>query len=287
MAPALSHLTRWGALLVLAALVLPARGLALEAGNPRLESGFRQMYELRFGQARADFSAYQQLHPGDPLAQAAQAATYLYQEFARQKVFTFAFFLDDKTLLHGIPGLPDQELCGPFLRLDAGARHMAEAVLQSNPRDPRALFALTMADGMMADYDALVAKEQISSLRMIRRAREDSSRLLAVEPHDADAYVAIGAENYIQGCLPGYKRAILWFGGMAGSRAEGMSQLRKAAADGHYLKPLAQVLLALASLREHQPEQAENLFLQLSGEFPHNALFAEERSTAEKMAGRQ
>ena len=36
--------------------------------------------------------------------------------------------------------------------------------------------------------------------------------------HAQDAYVALGTSNYVIGCLPGYKRAFLWFGGIHGDR---------------------------------------------------------------------
>jgi predicted Zn-dependent protease len=68
----------------------------------------------------------------------------------------------------------------------------------------------------------------------------------------------------------------VWFGGVHGDRAGGMDQLRVAADRGHYLKPFAQLLLALAALREKQPDLARNELNQLVLEFPDNALFARE-----------
>jgi hypothetical protein len=254
------------------------------AYSARLDAGFHELYDLHFDLARNDFSAYQAAHPGDPLGEAAQAASYLYEEFQLKGVFTSSFFLDDKRFLGGISGKPDQPLCDKFLALNARARQLAQASLKSNPRDARSLLALTISDGMKADYEDLIAKSQLASLRSMRQAEADAARLLAVEPGAADAYVAIGAANYILGSLPAYKRVILWFGGIHGERTRGMDQLQQAALHGHYLKPLAEVLLALASLREHQPEEARNLFLQLSRDFPQNPVFAREFATAQKMA---
>jgi hypothetical protein len=267
----------------------PARSQAPQvtmrsAFSAQLDAGFKELYELHFDLARNDFSAYQNAHPGDSLGEAAQAASYLYEEFQRKGVFTSSFFLDDKTFLGGIPGKPDQPLCDKFLELNSRAHQMAQANLKSNPRDAESLLALTISDGMKADYEDLVAKSQLASIRSMRQAEADAARLLAIQPAAADAYVAIGAGNYILGCLPAYKRVILWFGGIRGDRARGMDQLRQAALHGHYLKPLAQVLLALASLREHQPVTARNLLLQLSRDFPQNPVFAQELATAQKMA---
>jgi predicted Zn-dependent protease len=88
--------------------------------------------------------------------------------------------------------------------------------------------------------------------------------------------LALGAGNYIIGCLPGYKRAFLWFGGIHGDRNAGMDQLRIAADRGDYLRPFARLLLALAALREKQPEVARMQLQQLATQFPDNPLFARE-----------
>jgi hypothetical protein len=99
---------------------------------------------------------------------------------------------------------------------------------------------------------------------------------LRVDPDNGDAYVALGAANYIIGCLPGYKRFVLWFGGIQGNRAIGMRQLQIAASRGRYLQPLAKVMLALAAERERQPDLARKLFAELNREFPANAVFQNE-----------
>jgi hypothetical protein len=251
---------------------------------PQLDAGFHELYELHFDVARKDFSAYQKENPADPVGEAAEAASYLYEEFDREGVFTSEYFLDDKRFLGGIPGKPDKPLCDKFLELNSHAREMAEKILKSSPRDANGLLALTLSDGMAADYDEVIAKRELASLRSVRDAEADAARLLAIAAGADDADVAIGAANYILGSLPAYKRVILWFGGIHGDRARGMNQLQQATLHGHYLKPLAEILLALASLREHQPEEARNLFLQLSRDFPQNPVFARELATAQKMA---
>lgn len=265
-------------------LKMRAAPTAFVPSQPQLDSGFREMYSLKFDRARSNFAAYETAHPDDPVGVAAQAASYLYEEFHRKGVFTSAFFLDDKKFLNGIPDQPDKPLCDKFIELDTRARQSARQILKSNPGDANALLALTLADGMMADYDEIIAKRQFASLHDMRNAEADAARLLAVDPRAADAEVAIGAANYVLGSLPSYKRAFLWLGGIHGDRVRGMNQLEEAALHGHYLKPLAEVLLALASLREHHPAEARNLFLQLSRDFPQNPVFSSELATAERMA---
>jgi len=56
------------------------------------------------------------------------------------------------------------------------------------------------------------------------------------------------------------------------------------AARGHYLRPFAKILLALAALREKKPELARIQLNELVAEFPENPLFASELSKLERSA---
>jgi len=256
-------------------------------GESQLETAFRRMYELRFDEARSEIFAYRRTHPDDPLGAAAEAASYLFEEFDHQGVLTSAFFLDDERFLGGIQGEPDPRLSTAFLTANESARTMARKRLKSNPDDPDGLFVLTIADGMQGDFEAIIRKRQLAALSLIRSAEKTATRLLAVRADAQDAYVALGAANYIIGCQPAYKRFLLWFGGVRGDRQRGMEQLQLAAEGGHYLRPLAQALLALAAEREGQFDLARRLFTDLSREFPANPVFARELALVEKGGARK
>jgi hypothetical protein len=241
-----------------------------------VDAGFRDLYELRFDAARAKFSSYQTMRPGDPLGKAAEAASYLYQQFNDKGVLTSAFFLNDAKFLGGVDGTASDNHNGAFLAANSAARDAALLLLKSNPRDARGLLILTMADGMESNYDALIEKKQVAGLGLMRKAESEAKTLLAIDPNALDAYVALGMSNYVIGCLPGYKRAFLWFGGIHGDRTQGMEQLRLAADHGHYLQPFAKIMLALTYEREHQNALALPLLADLTVEFPDNPIFARE-----------
>jgi hypothetical protein len=255
-------------------------GLADE--KPQIETAFRRMYELRFEEARAEVSAYRRAQPDDPIAAVAEAASYLFEEFDREGVLTSEFFLDDDRFLGGADGTPDPGRRAAFLEANNRAREMARKRMESNAEDPAGLFALTLADGMQGDFEAVIEKHQLSALGFIRRADREAGRLLAVRADALDAYVALGAANYIIGCLPAYKRFFLWFGGVRGDRQRGMEQLQMTAERGHYLRPFAKVMLALAAERENQVDRARTLFEELAQEFPANPAFARESALAQK-----
>jgi hypothetical protein len=253
-------------------------GVSIEAdpSDGILEAGFRQLYELNFQGAREQFLSYQKLKPADPLGKAAEAASYLYEEFNAKGVFTSEFFLNDNKLLNGVEGKASANRNDKFLETNHDAREMAKQWLQSRPNDPHGLLVLTLTDGMESDYQGIIEKKQLAALSLMRQAEREANTLLAIDPDAQDAYVALGASNYIIGCMPSFKRAFLWFGGVHGDRMRGMQQMQMAADNGHYLQPFAKILLALACEREHQMDRARKLLTDLAAEFPANPLYAHE-----------
>jgi hypothetical protein len=243
---------------------------------PELDAGFHLLYELKFREARTHFEVWQKSHPEDPLGSAAEAAAYLFEECYRQGVLTSEFFLDDKRFLGKIPLKPDPELRAGFFTADQQAQDLAQLRLKTNPDDPNALFAMTLSLGMEANYASLIDKHQLDSLKKVRAADVYAKKLLVVAPDAADAYLGLGMANYFIGSLPGTKKFFLGFAGIHGDKKAGIQQLEIAAEHGHYLRPFAKILLALAALREKQVEVARIQLKQLVAEFPENPLFASE-----------
>jgi len=243
---------------------------------PEIETGFHLLYELRFPEARAQFASWEKSHPEDPLGSVSEAAGYLFEEFYQQGVLTSDFFLNDRRLLDGIEGKPDAKRKAAFNEAVGRARDVARRRLRANASDADALFALTLATGMQADYAGILERRHTEGIRLIHESESLAKQLIVLRPDAADAYLALGAANYIIGCLPAHQRFFLWFGGIHGDRVAGMQQLRIAAKRGHYLRPYAKILLALAALREKQENVARAQLTDLTREFPANPLFARE-----------
>jgi hypothetical protein len=262
----------------------PAQGPVMEADPSAeyLEKGFQRLYELNFDAARVEFFSYQKSRPDDPLGKAAEAASYLFEQFNARGVLTSEFFLSDAKFLGGVEGAAAQNQNAAFMTANNKAREMAKTRLKSNPRDIHGLLAITIADGMESDYDALIIKKQLDGLKMMKQAEAEANILLTIDPSQQDANVALGMSNYVIGCLPGYKRAFVWFGGVHGDRTKGMLLMAQAADRGHYLQPFAKVMLALAYEREHQMDKAHDLLAQLAVEYPSNPVFARELTLCAK-----
>jgi hypothetical protein len=244
--------------------------------KPQIESGFDLLYRLKFNDARGQFRIWQQTNPVDPLGYVATAASYLFEEFYGQHVLTSEYFLNNDRLLGGIQGKADEGRKLSFNTTNRKGRELALELLNRNPQDSEALFALTISAGMQADFAAILERRQLESLSLIKEAQNYAKRLLALQPDEADAWLSLGAANYILGSLPAYKRLFLWFERMHGNKDLGIEQLQKAAEKGHYLKPFAEIFLALAAMRENRIELARKCLNDLAAHFPENPLFHEE-----------
>jgi hypothetical protein len=247
---------------------------------PELAAGFRLLYQQDFSGAREKFNGWASQHPEEPFGPVAVAASYLFEEFNRQGVLTSDFFLDDKKFLKGIEGKPDAARMRGFQGAIAKARSLANARRKKTPNDPEALYALTLAAGMQSDAASILEKKDLEALKRLKEANEYAKKLLAQQPDANDAYVALGAANYIIGSLTKAERMLLWFGGIHGDKKLGMEQLQKTVNGGRYLQPFAKILLALSARREKQNALAQKLLRELSEEFPENPSFAAEYAKA-------
>jgi hypothetical protein len=263
----------------------PTQTIAADPVPELLDDGFRQLYSLEFKNARQEFASYEKARPNDPMGKAAEAASYLFEELNDKDVLSSEFFLNDEKFLKGLGGDPSKNANPEFLSANRDAREMAKEQLRANAGDTNAMLVLTMTDGMESDYDQIIERKQIPAVSLTRQAENEASNLLALNPAAKDAYVALGAGHYIIGCLPAFKRAFLWFGGIHGDRERGIEEMQVAASQGHYLRPFAKILLALAYRREHEPVRARALLAELTEEFPANTRFAYELSLLQPANG--
>ena len=247
-----------------------------------LDSGYRDMYNLQFGEAHQAFAAWEQQHPEDPLGPASDAAAYLFAEFNRLHVLEFELFTDDHKLAKQPQLPPDPAVRQAFEAQLARTRQLAEGALQKNPRDANAQFAQVLRLGLLGDYTALVEKHYLKGLGYMKDGTELARQLLANDPSYYDAYLAVGVENYLLSLKPAPVRWLLRLDGAETDRAAGVQKLQVVAAKGHYMLPYARLLLVVAALRDNNREQARALLAGLAQEFPRNHLYTAELAQLEK-----
>jgi hypothetical protein len=171
---------------------------------------------------------------------------------------------------------PDAKVREQFLQALRDTDRLAQATLKANPGDKPALFALSIAQGVTADYMALIDKRQFSSLSPSKRSNSYAQELLRVDPKFYDAYLTAGFSEYMIGSLPFFVRWFVHFDNVTGNKEQGKQHLEMTARDGRYFKPFAKILLAVCALREKRLPDAQKLMGDLSHEYPGNPLFRKE-----------
>lgn len=247
-----------------------------ELSSSALDTGFHDMYNLQFGAAHQVFQDWEHAHEEDPLGPVADAAAYLFSEFDRLHILEMEFFTNDKSFETNTRLTPDPQVKQALFAALDRADKLAGAALARDPRDSNALFASVLTQGLRGDYLALIEKRNLQALSHMKDARSVAERLLAIDPARYDAYLAIGVENYLLSLKPAPLRWVLRLGGAETDKSTGLDRLRLTADKGHYLRPFARLLLAVAAMRDHEKQQARQLLQGLAEQFPQNRLYKRE-----------
>lgn len=263
--------------LALCAPAVPSFAPDVSSGT-NLDRGFLGLYNLDFAGAQKDFSAWESDHPNDPVGPVSEAAGYLFSEFNRLGVLEAQFFENDTAFKTRSKPTPDPVVKAKFQAALDRAQALAHSRLNKDPKDRDALFALTLASGLQADYAALIEKRNLASLHFTKEASAWAQELLAICDDCSDVLVATGFSKYIIGSMTAPVRWILRMGGLPGDKQAGIADLKVTAEHGRYLKPFARILLAIAYVRDKDKPRALELLTSLRTDFPGNTLFPQEIS---------
>lgn len=256
-------------------LAFPALAASVKTA-PQIELGYRQMYNLEFDDAHKTFTAWERDHPTDPMGPASNAAAYLFAEFDRLHILQSEFFVEDSLFKRRPKVVADPAVRAAFDAELNKAEQLADGILSRTPNDTDAMFAKILTFGLRSDFQALIDRHYLDSLKVVKAGRAIAEKLLAIEPAYYDAYLAIGVENYLLSLKPAPLRWMLQMGGAETDRDKGIQNLKLTAEKGHYLMPYARLLLAVAALRSKDRPQAREILTDLAHQFPRNRLYTEE-----------
>jgi len=241
----------------------------------QLSLAITHLYNARFDLSRQTLSAYTTVHPADPLAYSLMAASYLFSDLDRSGALQKDVFSD----AHIRPAANDpsaQPTKGALGETIKKARELSQAALRQNPTDENTLLAMVIVSGVQRDYLALVERRYRESYEYIKESQGYASRLLKINPSAYDAYFTQGFTEYLIGSMPFFLRWFMKMDDIVCTKEQGLQDLRVAADQGQYLKPFAQILLAMFYLREKQELKTEKLLTQLTNEYPENKTFRRE-----------
>jgi hypothetical protein len=238
-----------------------------------LDQGYNNLYNANFAAARINFHNWAQSHPEDPLGPASDAAALLFTEFHRLDIIEIELF-KDPTAQPNTSTPQNPNLRADFDSRTQQAEKLADAILAKSPHDAPALFARMFIYGLRADYAEMLDKSDIKALRYSEKGADYSDQTLQADPQLYDAHIATGFENYMLSLKPMPVRFFARLMGGQTDKAKGISELKLTAQNGHYLAPFAQILLAVAELREDNQTEARAILTDLTKKFPQNPLYA-------------
>jgi hypothetical protein len=122
------------------------------------------MYDLQFEEAHRTFSAWEQLHPDDPLGPTSDAAAYLFSELDRLGVLQSELFVDDEKFSESPKLTADPATRQAFDKALARSEQVADGVLARSQQAGNALLAKIMNLGLRSDYLALIEKRYLAPL---------------------------------------------------------------------------------------------------------------------------
>jgi epoxyqueuosine reductase len=260
---------RWLPLLLLAMLYTPL----MPAADAPVSPGYDHFYNNEFDQALDYFEQDLKAHPEDPQMFDHVAQGILYREMLRSGALESQLVSGNNPFLRR----PKMEISAQdkqrFGYCVNQAIALSEAKLSREPNNVEALAALSVTHGLRSNYLFLVEKSWMDSLREATAARKANERIRELDPHDIDARLVFGLNEYVVGSLPFYMRALGFLGGFHGDRTDGIKQLELVAKQGSRNRYDAQVLLAVIYRRERDPRKAIPLLKELAGRFPRNHLF--------------
>lgn len=261
----------------------PAKAPTVE---DKLAQSYRAMYDVRFQDAFKAADEAIALAPDDPLPPVAQAWIAFFHELDRLHALRSEVFTTDDNFNGRDSFAWDPANKKIFDNALDRAEKLALARLNRDPKDARALLALSLTNGLHGDDIGLFTKKDLKALSYIKTATDYSERTLAQAPDSYDAYVATGMGKYIIGRKSAPVRWVLRMGGFKGDEQEGIRELALAADRARYLAPFARILVAFEDVRKNDAASARKKLEDLHQQFPNNPLFVEELGKLNRTSAR-
>ncbi|HYL14972.1 MAG TPA: hypothetical protein VEV41_18160 [Terriglobales bacterium] len=161
-------------------LVVLSTAVAADSSPASLDRGFLLLYNLDFDRAQEHFASYQQQHADDPMGPVAEAAGLLFSELNRAGVLGTHFFDRDSSFRSRPTPKADPVLRDRLNSALQRAEVLAGPHLASDPNDRGALLAMTLVNGLRADYTAFFENRSRVALHYTRNATNYARQLLAI-----------------------------------------------------------------------------------------------------------
>jgi tetratricopeptide (TPR) repeat protein len=259
-------------LLISCLLALPL--IAAKPGyDPINSKGFQHFYNLEYDPALAEFENEIAQNPAWPDAYNHLAQAIQFRELYRVGALESELVSGNNSFLRRPKVDTTAAVEERFMAAIARSMALSQEMLNRNPKDTTAMYSLGVAYGLRANWNFLVRKKWMDSLKDATQGRKLHNHITEIDPSNYDARLMQGAHDYVVGSLPFFYRMLGFLAGFHGDKDQGIRTLNEVAQKGHWNKVDARVLLCALYRREQQWKDAEPLLDDLTRRFPRNYLF--------------
>lgn len=266
---------RHGVAVGLAAMLLvtltPRPGIA-QAASTIDPVALRALYSLDFDIAEERFRAWTDRDPSNPMAWNMLASSIWLRVVYEQEKLNLETFEGSKLGGDDAEDAISPEREREFRATLARAKQAAEAILGEDPDNVDALYALGVAHGTTAVFEALIKRSLRTANSEAGKAKELHLRVLELDPEYADAHVSIGTYDYTVGALPWAIKVAIFLFGIRGDKDGGIERLETAAALGRNEGVNAKMVLVVVYNREKEYDKSLSILRDLHAQYPRNFL---------------
>jgi tetratricopeptide (TPR) repeat protein len=233
------------------------------------------LYNLDFSTAQHGYEALTKTYPENPdYWNALASSIWLKITYDQQKLniesFSGRASFGTKDSKEGVSPEDEKRLRETV----STAMAKAQAILDKNPNDIHALYALGIANATLASFESTVKRSYLTAHSRAKAARNLHQQVLKLDPNFDDARLSVGTYDYVIGVIPTFFRYLLApLGVRSAGKDAGIRELETAAAKGKLASTDARMVLTVVYVREKKYDDALKLITDLHGKYPRNFLF--------------
>lgn len=237
------------------------------------KDGFNALFNMDYPSARKSFEDMKAIDPQHPAGYIYLANAIWLGHMATLRRLQSQVFNRDNSFFSETDDPTDPDVDKEFNKAITRGISMAQNRLQANKNDTVGLYYLGMGRTLIAGYEGTIKRSFFSALRNASKGVGLHKTLLALDPHCVDANLSIGTFDYVVGSLPLAVKILIFFGGVHGSKSDGLRRLELVARDGNYARDEAAVILMVLYEREKKVEKSLELIQEKTKQYPRNYFF--------------
>ena len=253
--------------------------------DPAVRAAYDHFYILDYAGALERFQKIAADHPDDPIATGYVLDTVLFGELYRLDLLDTTLYAHDGFLSGKHPVEENRQVTAQIGQLSDRMIAQADSILSKDSKKVNALYARSWARSMKSIYMGLVQHSFIGALHLALQSRNDSDKILQIDPNYVDADLVVGVHQYVVGSLGFAFKMMAGVMGDGGSKQKGLALLRAAGEHGVLTSVEARTALMLFLRREAKYSDALQVARSLKNQYPRDFLFWLEEANLLKDSG--